>query len=85
MSCSLKSNILRYSHSNQSSNQQNTAPEMPVIVLVLCACMIALQGSGLDLTAKGMAQKERDAATEYIFTTQMHLFTNIQLDKNSRG
>lgn len=85
MSCSLKSNLLRYSQYDQKQNQQYMAPELPVVVLVFCACMIAMQGSSLGLSALDTAQLKSDSVTERIGITQMHLFNNINQEKYTRG
>lgn len=85
MSCSITSNLLRYCHCNRKSNQQYTTPDMPVIILVFCACMIALQGSSLESARIVMTQKQSDTVTEHIGITQKQLFLNFKSETNSRG
>lgn len=85
MSCSLKSNLLRYSNCDQNQNQQYMVPEIPVVVLVFCACMLAMQGSSLGLSMLDTALLKNDSVTEPIGITQMHLFNNIKQEIFTRG
>lgn len=85
MSCSITSTLLHCPHCNKKSNQQNTGPEVLIVVLVLCACLIALQGSGLGSAHIVVAQKQSDTFTELIGITQKYLFINFKLENYSRS
>lgn len=89
MSCSLNSSMLCYVQCNTQAKNRAT-PEKRIIVPVLCACMIALQGPNSGMTHVGMTkiampQQDSDAMTEHICIALKQLFSNFDLYKNLRG